>query len=141
MIVVLDTNVIVSSLLSCGGPPADVIRRWEADEFGVAISPPLLSELERVLKYPRVRERYQKNQETLTAFLKRFSTVATLVDPQLTLEVIEEDPADNRVLECAVDAGAEYIVTGDAHLVRLKEYRGIVILTPVEFLALLELGK
>jgi len=141
MIVILDTNVIVSSLLSSGGPPAEIIRRWEADEFGVAISPPLLGELERVLKYPRVREHYQRPRETATALLKRFRTVATLVEPQLTLEVIEEDPADNRVLECAVDAGADYIITGDAHLLKLKECRGIVILAPAEFLALLELGK
>jgi len=116
MIVVLDTNVIVSSLLSAGGPPADIIRRWEADEFQLAISPPLLSELERVLKYPRVRERYQKHREMPIALLKRLRTVVTLVDLQLALEVIDEDPADNRVLECAVEAGAEYIITGDIHL-------------------------
>jgi putative PIN family toxin of toxin-antitoxin system len=141
MIVVLDTNVIVSALLSPAGPPAEIIERWRADEFEVATSPLLLSELERVLQYPRVRERYKRPEEMATGLLKRFGTAAAVVNPQVTLDVIEEDDADNRVLECAVAGGASYIVTGDAHLLRLKEYRGIAILTPAEFLTLLRLGK
>ena len=141
MIVVIDTNVIVSSLLSPGGPPAKVIKRWEADRFGVVISPPLLSELERVLKYQRVRKYYKKPQETVTTLLKRLGAVATVVDPHFTLDVIREDPVDNRVLECAIAGGASYIITGNAHLLKLKEYQGVVILNPVEFLALVKLGK
>lgn len=140
MIVVLDTNVIISSVLSLKGPPAKLIERWEADEFEVAISPPLLEERERALTYEHVKKYFKKPQEKIDALVERFRTVATVVDPQVTLDVVPDDPDDNRVLECAVTATASYIVTGNKHLLDLKEYEGIVILKPVEFLTLLELG-
>ena len=142
MIVVLDTNVIVSSLLSASGSPAEIMAGWEADEFGVVISPSLLIELERVLKYPKVTKHLKLSQDVLSAFLRRIAIVATLIEPQISLNVIEEDPADNRVLECAVTSDASYIITGDKHLLQLKGYQGIVILPPSGFLALLKLeGK
>lgn len=140
MIVVLDTNVIISSVLSLEGPPAKLIERWEGDEFEVAISPLLLGELERALTYEQVRRYFKKPQENVDAFVKRLQAVAVVVDPQVTVEMIEDDPDDDRALECAVTAAASYIVTGDSHLLDLKEYEGIVILRPAEFLTLLELG-
>ena len=146
MIAVLDTNVIVSALLSPKGPPAAIIiRRWEADELGVVISSALLVELRRVLEYEFEYERkgthIKAPQKTVAALVKRLETVAAVVEPQLSLDVIEEDPADNRVLECAVAGKAGFIVTGDAHLLKLKEYQGVVILNPAAFLVLAKLGK
>ena len=140
MIIVLDTNVIISALLSPSGPPAEIINHWEADQFEVVTSPPLLSELERVLQYPRVKKYLKRPEGEVAEFITRFRRVATVVEPQLTLEVIEEDPADNRVLECAVAGAASYIVTGNDHLLKIKQYKEIVILKPAEFLTLLTLG-
>jgi hypothetical protein len=68
-------------------------------------------------------------------------TVATAVEPQMTLDVIEADPDDNRVLECAATGGAAYIVSGDEHLLGLGEYEQIIILNPVSFLTLLKIDK
>lgn len=138
MIVVLDTNVIISALLSPTGPPAEIINHWEADEFDVVTSPPLLSELERALQYPRVKKYLKRSEDEVAAFIKRFRQVATVVEPQLTLEVIEDDPADNRVLECAAAGGASYIVSGNDHLLKIKKYKEIVILKPAGFLTLLD---
>ncbi len=139
MIIVLDTNVIISALLSPSGPPAEIINHWEADQFEVVSSPALLTELERALQYPRVKKYLKTSPDEVAAFITRFRTVATAVEPQLSLEVIKEDPADNRVLECAVAAGASYIVTGDDHLLGIKQYKEIIILKPAEFLTLLDL--
>jgi hypothetical protein len=139
MIVVLDTNVIVSALLSSSGPPAEIINHWEAERFDVVTSPPLLSELERALQYPRVREYLMSAPDEVAAFIQQFARVATLAQPRLTLDVTEDDPADNRVLECAVAGEAAYIISGDDHLLQIKEYRGIVILSPAGFLTLLDL--
>jgi hypothetical protein len=141
MIVVLDTNVVVSALLSAEGAPAEIMRRWEAGAFDVAISPALLSELERALKYEHVRKYFQEPPEKIDSLLDRFRTVGILVEPEFRLDVVEEDPDDDRVIECAVAAGASYIISGDKHLLDLEEYAGIVILTPVGFLALLELSN
>jgi putative PIN family toxin of toxin-antitoxin system len=120
---------------------AEITKRWEAEEFEVTISPSLLSELERVLQYQGATKYFKEPQGTVAALLKRLRAVATVVDPLFTLEVVKEDPADNRVLECATAGGASYIITGDAHLLKLKEYQGMVIFKPAEFLALVKLGK
>jgi putative PIN family toxin of toxin-antitoxin system len=140
MIVVLDTNVIISALLSSKGLPAQIFHRWEGDEFGVVTSPPLIAELERALDYPQVKRYLTLSQEEIEAFLKRFTTVASVVTPKTTLDVIEKDPADNRVLGCALAGGAEYIVSGNHHLLDLKEYKQVVILNPRSFLAVLDLA-
>jgi len=137
MIVVLDTNVIASATLSPRGAPAEIIRRWEADEFELVTSPPLISEFERVLSYPRVRKYLKLSEEEIDGLQKWLRVVATLVDPKFTLEIVEKDPADNRVLECAVAGEASYIVTGNTHLLELEEYQKIVILNPAAFLTVL----
>jgi putative PIN family toxin of toxin-antitoxin system len=137
MIVVLDTNVIVSATLSVKGAPAEIIRRWEAEEFEVVTSPPLISEFERVLSYPRVRKYLKLSDEEIDGLQKRLRVVAVVVDPKFTLEIVEKDPADNRVLECAVAGEASYIVTGNTHLLELGEYQQIVILKPAAFLTVL----
>jgi len=141
MIVVLDTNVIISALLTPSGPPAKIIDRWEADEFGVTTSNHLLNELERALRYPKVAKHLKWSQKTIDFFLDHYAMAAAVVEPQSELEVIEEDPDDNKVLECAIAGGASYIITGDNHLLELNEYQDIVILPPVGFLALLEAEK
>ena len=139
MIVVLDTNVIVSSLLSSKGAPAEIIRQWEAGAFDVAISPPLVTELTRVLTYERVRKYLKFSDEEIDGFLKYLRATAIVVEPEVTVEVVKDDPDDDRVLECALAAGASYIVSGNTHLLELKEYNQIVILNPVGFLAALKL--
>ena len=141
MLVVLDTNVIISALLSPGGPPAEIVRRWEGDEFEVVTSLPLIAELERVLAYPQVRRYLKVSEDEIATFVRRMRTVATVVEPQMTLDVIEADPDDNRVLECAATGGAAYIVSGDEHLLGLGEYEQIIILNPVSFLTLLKIDK
>ncbi len=141
MIVVLDTNVVVSALLSAEGAPAEIMRRWEAGAFDVAISPALLGELERVLRYERITKYFQEPLEKIDWLLERFRTVGILVEPELRLDVVAEDSDDDRVIECAVAARARYIVSGDKHLLELGEYAGIVILNPVGFLALLEFSN
>jgi len=141
MIVVLDSNVIISALLSPGGAPAQIINRWEADAFRVVASAPLLAELQQALKYPRVAKHLKLSDKALSALIGHFAIAAAIVEPRNTLEIVEDDPNDNRVLECAAAGGAAYIVTGDNHLLELKEYRGIVILPPFSFLALLELDE
>jgi putative PIN family toxin of toxin-antitoxin system len=140
MIVVLDTNVIISALLSSKGPPAEIIRRWEVDEFSVVTSRALISELERALGCPQVRKYLKLAQEDIEGFLERFTTVASVVTAQVSLDMIEKDPIGNRVLECALAGGATYIVSGNIHLLELREYKQVVILNPRGFLTALELA-
>ena len=139
MIVVLDTNVIISALLSAEGPPAQIIGLWEAGAFDVAISTPLLDELKRVLDYPQVKKYQKMTPDEINTLLGRWSTISVYVESEVVLEVVKDDSDDNRVLECAVAAKANYIISGDKHLLDLGEYRGIEVLPPVGFIVLLSL--
>ncbi|HTX80453.1 MAG TPA: putative toxin-antitoxin system toxin component, PIN family [Longilinea sp.] len=135
MIVVLDTNTIVSALLSPNGTPAEIFRYLEAGKIAVATSDYLLDELERVLTYPKVA-RYIKASETdINLFVKRFRMFADIVQPESNINAVEKDPDDNHVLECAVAAKADFLITGDQHLLELEEFEGIEILSPTAFMA------
>ena len=138
MLVVLDTNVIISALLAAEGKPAELMERWENGEFDVAVSGVLLDELGRALKYPKVAKRLSYSSQAVQSFLNAYLTAVILIHPDVRLNVIDADPDDNRVLECAVTAGAAVLITGDGHLLALKSYEGIEILTPAEFSAYLD---
>jgi putative PIN family toxin of toxin-antitoxin system len=138
--VLLDTNVLVSALLSDSSPPAEIVRRWEEGAFDVIVSPALLSELERALAYPQVAKYLRLTPDKVDSFIRGYAASASLVEPQIYLYIIESDPGDNKVLECAAAGSADYIVSGDRHLLDMKEYRGIVILPPASFLVLLDVG-
>ena len=134
----LDTNVIVSALLSSKGAPAQIIRHWEAGEFTVITSQTLITELKQTLTYPRVRKYLSPSSTDIKTFLEHFKVAAIIVDPQLTLRVIDQDQDDDRVVECAVAGKATYIVSGDSHLLDLGEYGEITILSPKDFLTVLQ---
>lgn len=137
MIAVLDTNVVVSGLLSATGVPAEVMRNWRGERFELAVSPPLLAEYRRALHYERVRPIHGLTDDEIDDVIRRFRRFATLVEPREEIDAVAADPDDNRVLECAVEAGARAVVSGDKHLRALGTYRGISILSPAEFLRLL----
>jgi putative PIN family toxin of toxin-antitoxin system len=141
MIVVLDTNVVISALLAAEGKPAELVRLWENGEFDVAVSSALLDELSRALHYPKIAKRLEISDEEILSFLNAYLASATLVSPETRLNVIAEDTDDNQVLECAVAASAAVIVTGDGHLLALKSFQGIEILTPSEFTVYLQASR
>lgn len=137
MIVVLDTNVMISALLSTEGPPAQIIDLWETGKFDIAVSAPLLDEVKRVMGYEKVKKYLKLTPEEIDRLVSGWRKAAIYVEPEQELEVIEEDPDDNRFLECAIEAEAAYIVSGDHHLLDLGEYQGIEILPPAGFVVLL----
>ena len=136
---VLDTNVIVSALLSPRGAPAEIFSAWQRGRFTYVTSPPLLDELARALSYPRVRKFLTWTDEERGEFLEALAYAARLVIPTIELNVLSDDPDDNRVLEAAVAVGASHVVTGDRHLLDLESYEQVEIVSPARFLAHLSL--
>jgi len=127
--VVADTNVLVSALLF-GGPPEQIVLAGLRGEIQLLTSIPLLKELERVLK-----GKFKLNLHLVRNIIEEIKEVAELVEISSHINVISYPDDDNRVLECAVDGKAEFIVTGDTkHILPLKEFRGTKILSPSEFL-------
>ena len=140
MLIVIDINVVISALLSPKGSPARIIELWEEEAFDLATSPQLLDELARALEYDQVKKYFKQPQEKISTLLKRINSVGIVVDPQIELAVIEVDPDDNHVLACAEMAQATYIVSGDEHLLSLKKHQEIFILSPAEFLTLMNIA-
>lgn len=138
---VFDANVFVSALLSPRGFPSRILAAWRAERFHLVISPAILEEIGRVFQYPKIALRHRWPEAKIRLFLEDLAHLAILTAGEHRLNVIAEDPSDNRYLECAVEGDAEYIVSGDQHLLRLATYQRIKILTPREFLAVLALPR
>lgn len=129
---VLDTNTLVSGFGWSGSIPGRVVDAALEGRFLLVTSPVLLEELRRVLDYPKLAE-YFPDPEGLVDLV---AGTASVVDPQITLTVVADD-ADNRVLEAAVAAQVDVIVTGDRGLLSLGSYGDIRILTPAAFIELI----
>ena len=127
--IVADTNVLVSSLL-WRGPEHRLIKLIEIGALDGYTSPMILEELHEVLQEPRFSFELSEAVEAVGYFV----SVLAVVDPKIRLDVVGEDPADNRVLECALEAGVDYVVSGDQHLLRLGECRGIRVIRAPELL-------
>jgi len=100
--------------------------------FNLFLSPQLFSEIKRVLAYPK----FSFNQDEIDEFLSIIIETAQIVEPEFSINLILQDSIDNRVLECAVMADCEFIISGDKHLLEIKEFSNIRILFPDEFLNL-----
>lgn len=138
MRVVLDTNIIISSFLVALGAPARIVASWRAGRFDLVVSPALLAEYEEVLGYERIQRRHRMTPEQITTAVSDIARLSILVEPQTVPAVIEQDPDDDHVLACALAGEAGYIVSGDPHLLNLRQYHGIRILSPAAFAAFLE---
>jgi len=133
--VVFDTNVWVSILFNkvLAKDILPLIRKKRIDIF---ISEELLKELARVLTYPKIESILTKAQLDPKIVLTSILESVTYVRAEEAVREVEEDPADNRVLECALSANADFVVSGDRHLLNLGEYKGIKILKARKFLAI-----
>ena len=141
MRLVLDTNIYISNLISEKGNPAKIVRWWLEGEFDVLVSQPIIDEILRVTDYDRIQRKYAKVRENRLEYAALIAEQALWTEPQQELDVIVSDESDNRYVECAVAGGAQYIVTGDEHLLELVESEGIRVLTPAAFVALKEAGQ
>jgi uncharacterized protein len=126
--IVLDTNVIVSAF-GWKGSPHEIFQKCMRGHFQLYLSSPLLSEIKRVLSY----HKFHFNQDEIDEFLSIIIEVAEIVEPEIIINFIPHDPSDNRVLECAITADCEYIISGDKHLLEIEEFESIKILSPDQF--------
>jgi uncharacterized protein len=138
MKVVLDTNLLISAFITPNGEPAQVVKLLQTEDFYLLLSANVLTELERVIQYPKLRKLYQYTDEQIATFLEGLRRVAVWVEETEPLSVVQNDESDNRFLELAVAGNARYIITGDKrHLLKIRRYQSIEIVSPIEFLTLI----
>lgn len=138
--VVPDTNVYVSALLWTGNRHR-LLRMAEAGELTLVTTPAIMEELCEVLGRPKFRLRIRTLQTSVAELMESLLSVVEVI-PDLPFEpVIKRDPDDDKTLACAMAAQAEWLISGDDHLLSLKRYKQIRIVTPQQFLRLWDKSK
>ena len=132
--VTLDSSAYISAL-QFNGRAARLLRMAADNDIEIAISEPIIAEVIGVL-----RERFGWDGYRLHAERERIKSITRFVTPSETLHVIDYDPPDNRILECAAEADSEFIVTEDKDLLRLREHGNARIIRAAEMLDILQ-GK
>jgi putative PIN family toxin of toxin-antitoxin system len=117
--VVLDPGVLVSAVLSRTGPPAEALDLWRAGEFDLVVSPTLLDELEGVLLRPKFRG--SVSEDDARGYVDALAAEAVLVRDPPEVPRVTDDPGDDYLVALARAAGADAIVSGDAHLTGLTD--------------------
>jgi len=136
---VVDTNVLVSGLISEEGPPRRIVDAWLDGRFLLVTSLYQVEELHHVLTYPRIARRVRLEEAELGLLLAALLSQAEVVPGALQLPGLTRDPKDGAVVSCAVEGEADFIVSGDQDLLVLTKYEGIRVIAPREFVELLAL--
>ncbi len=126
--VVLDTNVFISALF-WKGAPYQIFRKILEGAILNFVSPQILKELKERLLY-----KFKLPPEKVKEYLEAIVFNSKITYPKKKLNVVKKDPSDNKIIECALEAKASFIISGDKHLLEIKRYKGIKIVTPREFL-------
>lgn len=138
MRVVLDTNIFVSATIKPDTAPALVVQKFLHGKIEVLVSQKLLQELEESIFYLRSRKYSNWTEDEVRQFVGDVKEIAQEITLDSIEPVIADDPDDDIVLATAVTGRADYIISGDRHLLDLKEYKGVPIMTAARFLELLE---
>ena len=129
--VLLDTNILISAL-GWSGKPKVIFEKCLHGELELVTSPNQIEELERVMDYPK----FNFTEEQKATFISIILEIATMVEITNKLKVIVDDPDDNVILETAIVGNVGYLISGDPHLLKLKEFAKVKIVTASEFLGI-----
>lgn len=131
MRLVLDTNVVLSALL-WGGTPYRLLQLAEEGELQLFTSPVLAAELREILARPHLATKLIEKSTTADAVTALYLEFARALSPLSVPRVVPDDPDDDHVIACAMAARADIIVSGDKHLLKLREYQGMRIVTAAQ---------
>lgn len=130
MRVVLDTNVFISGIFWEGNASSEIITLWRTGKVTLVSSHAILEEFVRVLRSFKIR----MDEEMIEEWQRMIIENGIIVEPITKLEIVKADPSDNKFFEAAVAGNAQYIVSQDRHLLQVREYQNIQVLSPFEFL-------
>jgi hypothetical protein len=139
--VVLDTNLFISAILSPKGKPATILKMVLDAKLDLVLSPAIVEEVSLVMNYGKIRKLLAKRSvtpETMRDTLQKIVKTAIMVSGETNIHRIDKDPSDNMLLACAVEGKADFVVSGDRHLIDLISFEGIPIVNPDNFLKFIE---
>ena len=131
--VIIDTNVFISSFF--GGNARKIIDSWKEGKIYWCLSNEIIDEYVAVLQRMGLQDEKEIN-ELLKIFANGYNVIFTSDPP--TIKIMDDDPDDNKFIECAAGLDAQYIISGDKHLKKLKKYMNILIVSPRDFLEMID---
>ena len=137
--VVIDTNTIISAPLSEDGNPATIFELLLLGEINNFRSEEITNEVIEVFHREKIKKLI--SEEKIQFIIDNYKKFSELVKPNIKLSIVKEDEDDNRILECAETGDVDYIISGDEHLLNLKNHKNIKIVSPKEFLRIYKTSK
>ncbi len=134
LVAVIDTNLFISGLFGRNTTTAELQELWIQQRFQLGTSLEIMKEVNRVLQYPKIKERLLDDDELVRRFFRLVFRKAVIARDTVQTDRIIDDPTDNKFLACALEIKADYIVSGDNHLLALKHFHRTQIVDAVTFI-------
>jgi len=133
--IVVDANLFASGLIKPNSNPGKILNLIKQNEVELILSPAIIKEIKRILLYPKLQKYHRKTAQEIDAYFEDILMFAWIVEGEEMVDIIKDDPSDNKYLACASEGEADYIVSGDHHLLNIETYEGIEILKVKTFLS------
>ncbi|OGC08972.1 putative toxin-antitoxin system toxin component, PIN family [candidate division WOR-1 bacterium RIFOXYC2_FULL_37_10] len=125
--VVLDTNVVLAAYLTQGAA-SKIVKLWAEGKFELLISDDIVKEYLRILLVKKIEP------ELVSEFNQQLTRFARLICPSKEFKIVKDDPADDKFFECAIEGTADFIVSNDKHLLNVKKYKAVKVVSVQDFL-------
>jgi putative PIN family toxin of toxin-antitoxin system len=140
MRITLDTNVLVSATF-WKGDSFRIMALVEEKKLTLVLSLPIIEEYFKVINSDEIIDKMKNKEIMISEIIENVMNSCEVVEPKIKLDVVEEDTDDNKVLECAKQGKVDCIITQDQHLLKLRSFDEISILTPAAFLEMISAGQ
>ncbi len=127
MRIVTDTNVLISATF-WSGHSEKIVLKAEDKKVELILSKEIIMEYCKVMEYHEIQDKIKNKKLEISQTILKIISISTIVEPKGKLDIIKEDPDDNKILECALEGNADYIVSQDKHLLKLKQFKEIKII-------------
>jgi len=132
--IVVDANLFASALIKPKSNPGRILDLIKQNQVELILSPAIIKEIKRILLYPKLQKYHRKTAQEIDIYFEDVLMFAWIVEGEDVVDIIEDDPTDNKYLAGAYEGEADYIVSGDHHLLDIKTYKWIKILKAKSFL-------
>jgi len=139
--IVIDANLFASALIKPNSNPGEILDLIKQNQVELILSPAIIREIKRILLYPKLQKYHRKTAQEIDAYFEDILMFAWIVEGKEDIDIIKDDPTDNKYLACVYEGEADYIVSGDHHLLGIKTYKGIEILKVKSFLNIWKKGQ
>ncbi len=138
MKIVIDANLFASGLIKPISKPGKILDLVKENQIELILSPSIIKEIKRILLYSKIQKYHLKTAQEIDKYFEDLFMFAWIVEGVHPVDVVIDDPSDKKYLSCAKEGEADYIVSGDQHLLKLGNYQGIIIINPKAFLSILQ---